>query len=112
MKIIGILLILFLSLPTFAGNPNIEIKAKKESPKLEANTLLRATFTDEVEKLAASITSKNRVIIIDANFNKVREEPVDHIENLSNQSMLVPIIYRSQFITKIYNVSYYMLQKD
>ena len=111
MKIIGMLLILLISFPTFASNPTLEIKAEKESIQKETKALFEEVFKDEISKVAASISNKERVIIIDENFNTVREESVDNIEKLSNQSILVPTIYRSQFISKIYNVSYYMLKK-
>jgi hypothetical protein len=87
-------------------------KKEIEFHKTESSTVLREVLNEDMHLLIKNITPKNKVIILDANFNKIREENVDNIENLNNQSMLVPIIYRSQFITQIYNVSYYMIQKN
>ena len=98
--------------PVFASNPNSEFVITKKSNNLEIQTILDEIQNVEISHLIEKISNKNKVIILDVNFKKIREEYVDENEDLNNQTMLVPIIYRCQFIAKVYNVSYYMLQKN
>jgi len=93
------------------------------TPKPDANEIssaeesLYSDILDEVldvkeKQFSSQLAEKNKVIIIDEFFNKIREELIDDIDNISSQSVLVPTIYRSQFITKVHNVSYFMLKKN
>ena len=51
-----------------------------------------------------------QIIIMNEDFRKVREEEIDSMEEINAQSTLVPVIYRSELIASIDNVSYYMLK--
>lgn len=105
------LALLLLNFAAYATNPAVEVEEKNETQKIEFNEILEEALDVDENLFVAQINEKSKIIIIDENFNKIREESVDGIENVNNQSMLVPTIYRSQFITKVHNVSYYMLEK-
>jgi len=105
------LALLLLNFAVYATKPAVEVEEKNETQKIEINEILEKALDVDENQYVAQIKEKSKIIIIDENFNKIREEFVDSTENLNNQSMLVPTIYRSQFITKVHNVSYYMLEK-
>lgn len=105
------LLGLSLTFSTNAYNLKSNIKVNHEIHNAELNEVLNEVLDVNENKFAAELQRKNKIVIIDGDFNKIREESVDKLDNLNNQSMLVPFIYRSQFITKVHNVSYYMLEK-
>ena len=100
-----------LSFSSFANNPEIEIKEVVTATELEIDIALEELFENKAKVNNTSIVEKTKIIIIDSDFKKIREESIDKTEDICNQSTLVPIIYRSQFIAKVQNVSYYMLQK-
>lgn len=107
-----LLLVLSLTFSTNAYNLKSNIKVNHEIYNAELNEVLNEVLDVDENKFAAELQRRNKIVIIDGDFNKIREETVDKLENLNNQSMLVPFIYRSQFITKVHNVSYYMLEKQ
>ena len=74
--------------------------------------MLDEIFNNRAETGLTDPIEKFKIIIMDSEFNKIRVESVEKIEDIYNQSTLVPIIYRSEFVTKIHNVSYYILQKE
>ena len=92
-------------------NPEIELKEIVTAPELDFSTAFEELFENKARVNNASIVEKRKIIIIDSDFKKIREESIEKTEDIFDQSTLVPIIYRSQFITKVHNVSYYMLQK-
>lgn len=105
------LTILILNFTTYATNPALEVEEKNETQKIEFNEILEKALDVDDNLFVTQIKEKCKIIIIDENFNTIREESVSGIENVNNQSILVPTIYRSQFITTVHNVSYYMLEK-
>ena len=112
MKTTAILVfVCLLSYYSFANNPEIELKEIVPSPELDFSTAFEELFENKARLNNASIVEERKIIIIDSDFKKIREESIEKTEDIFNQSTLVPIIYRSQFITKVNNVSYYMLQK-
>ena len=103
---------LLLCCSALANNPMKESEKEGESLQMEINDILKEISNEDMNLLVKNITPKNKVIIMDGDFNKIWEEYIDENEEINNQTMLVPILYRTQFIAKIYNVSYYMLQKN
>ena len=112
MKTTAILVfVCLLSYSSFANNPEIELKEIVTAPELDFSTAFEELFENKARLNNASIVEERKIIIIDSDFKKIREESIEKTEDIFDQSTLVPIIYRSQFITKVHNVSYYMLQK-
>jgi len=115
MKII--IVFLFATIFSFsasATNPALETTETSETQitlETEFSNVLGELFETK-SKINLSENIKNcTIIIIDSNFNKIRQESVEKIDELCSKSTLVPIIYRSQFIAKVDNVSYFMLDK-
>ena len=104
-------IILLLNFSIYASVPNLDVNGKNSSQEAEFVEILNEVLDVQENKFISEIKPKNRIIIIDESFNTIREESIDDVENISNQSMLVPTIYRSQFIATVHNVSYYMLEK-
>jgi hypothetical protein len=107
------LTIFLLSLTVSAYNPetnsqvtNAPKMLAERAPEIQQN--FESVFDDEVF-LFTSESKKTKVIIMDQNLNIIREECVDEMQNLCNQSTLVPIIYRSEFVAKVNKVSYFIL---
>ncbi|MCK5701294.1 MAG: hypothetical protein KAI29_09080 [Cyclobacteriaceae bacterium] len=113
MKIsISILFICFFSFSVSANNPTLESTEKKTALELEISSIIEEILNKNTETNNALIDEQCKIIIINSEFKKIKEESIEKIDDICTQSTLVPIIYRSEFIMKIYNVSYYMLQKD
>ena len=108
--------LLFLFVLTYSSihaiNPNLESSAVQKLQQNEVKNILDEALDIKENQIVKHMKADDKIIILDQDFNKIREENVASAEKLSNQSMLVPIIYRSEFITKVYNVSYYMLKKN
>ena len=100
---------LFISLTAFATNPEIESSESAEVIKVEVNNLVLDLFNEKPD-LQKEENKKIKIIIMNENFRKVREEVIDNMKEINSQSTLVPVIYRSELITSIDNVSYYMLK--
>ncbi len=112
MKIIILLTAsLILSVSVYASNSNAEVKDSQVLPQTEINDILNKVLDVDEYKFVSQLQKQSKIIIMDENFNKIREDYLDKEENLNNQSMIQPFIYRSQFIAKVHNVSYYMLEK-
>lgn len=112
MKILVFFSIAFLlSYSINAINPLAKTYEKNETTELEINDILNEIMDVNENQLLSQLHKKNKIIILDEVFNKIREEYIDDIENINSRSILVPIIYRSEFIIKVHNVSYYMLEK-
>ncbi len=106
------LLACLISFSVFANNPALVKSEKNTAQELEYNNVLENLLISHTEILNPFVNEKCKVIILDDKFNTIREETIDKIEDICNQSMLTPTIYRSEFILKISNVSYYMLRND
>ncbi len=117
MKTLNLIVIaLFFSLPAFSTNPlgtnssNYEIESP-ETIVAEVESRFKI-ITSEIEEISVtSLNQKIKVIILNDEFRKIRVEYVDNFEDIYNQSTLLPLINRSEFISTIYNVSYFMLRK-
>ena len=101
----------FFCISVLAKNPALETKEKNTEVKLEISSILDEIFNNKTETGITDPIEKFKIIIMDSEFNKISVESVEKVEDIYNQSTLVPIIYRSEFITKIHNISYYILQK-
>jgi hypothetical protein len=118
MKVLKLIVIaLIFSFPAFCTNPilsssvDAEVEDATETIAAEVETLFGLVF-DEIEQISLkSISEKMQVVILNEEFRKVRVDEVDKFEDIYSQSMLLPLIYRSEFISTIYNVSYFMLRK-
>jgi hypothetical protein len=97
------------SLSVFATNPEVEATESAETIKMEVNNLVSEIFSEKPDLLKKG-NEKIKIIIFNQDFRKVREEVIDSMKDIYSQSTLVPVIYRSEFITSIDNVSYYMLK--
>jgi len=92
-------------------NPHDKTYEKNEATELEINDILNEIMDVNENRLVSQLREKNKIIILDADFNKIREEYIDDIEKINSRSILVPVIYRSEFIIRVHNVSYYLLEK-
>ena len=106
-----VLCIALFSINSFASNSGVEPQENLSVQETEFHNVLNNVLNKELALAINRISEKCKVIIIDCNFKTIREENLEKIEDICNQSTLVPIIYRSEFITKINHVSYFMLQK-
>jgi hypothetical protein len=104
-----------MSLSVFAYNPSIDSPLPKSSQIANAQEMevqqVIDDWTSEKNMVISSIPEKCKIVILDSNFKTVREECVGKMQNICDHSTLVPIIYRSEFIVKIGQVSYFMLSK-
>ncbi len=103
---------LFLSLFTLyatANGSNNEKAENLETKNIEIENVIDELF--EKEKLIVEEEEPElKVVILNRDFRKVRVGRVESIQKINSESTLTPVIYRSEFITKIHNVSYYMLK--
>lgn len=106
-----ILLVCFFCTSVFATNSVFEKKEKPATQELSISSIIEEIFDNKTEISNTFPNKKLKIIIMDNDFKKIKEESFEKIEDIYNQSTLVPIIYQSEFITKIHNVSYYILQK-
>ena len=114
----SLICICLLSITTFASNPELETVEPTEiketaatAQELEFQRVIQNILKEE-SPFCNDTTPKCKIIILDNNFRTIRAESLEKMEDVCNQSTLVPIIYRSVFITKINQVSYFMLQKN
>lgn len=89
-----------------------ELQDIKVLPQTEMSSILDEVLDIPEYNFVSQLEKINKVIIMDKDFNKIREAFLDKDQNTNNQSMLQPFINRSQFITKVHNVSYYVLEKN
>ena len=118
MKTLNLIVVaLFLSLPALCTNPllsnssNEEMAETLEAVATEVESRFRIVADEPEELSIKSLSEKIKVIILNDEFRKVRVDYVDKLEDIYNQSTLLPLINRSEFISTIYNVSYFMLRK-
>lgn len=110
MKTINLILILLIfSFSALATNPEIESTESAEIIKTEINNPVLDLYNEQSDILKEE-PKKIKIIIMNEDFRKVREEVIDSMEEINSRSTLVPVIYRSELITSIDNVSYYMLK--
>ena len=91
--------------------PPTEFHKTKDVQNLEYVNIMDEVLDVEENKLVKLLDKNDKIIILDHNFNKIREAFVEEHTTINNHSILVPIIYRSEFIMKVHNVSYFMLEK-
>lgn len=101
--------LLIYCLSVFATNPEVETTESAEVIKVEVNNLVSEIFSEKPDLLKEE-NEKIKIIIYNQDFRKVREEVIGSMKEINAQSTLVPVIYRSELITSIDNVSYYMLK--
>lgn len=112
-----IVIALMFSIPAFCTNPVLNNSAQAETEEIaetiseEIKKVINNVFDGKEEKLFYNLNEKIKVIIINDSFQKVRVDYVDKIEDIYTQSTLLPVINRSEFISRIDNVSYFMLRK-
>jgi len=104
------LFLIFFSTSLFANNPALDKNEKKTTQELEISNLIEELFDKNVETFEPKPKSKFRIVIMDNQFNKIREESFEKMDNIYKQSILIPLIYRSDLITNINGVSYYILR--
>lgn len=113
MKIFALIFfICFFCISVFANNPASEPKEKNTTQELDISSILEEIFDNKTEISNTVHDNKIKIIIMDSDFKKIREESMDKIEDIYNLPTLVPIFYQSEFIIKIDNVSYYILQEN
>jgi len=110
MKAIFVLFVcIFFSFSSFANNSNSELAKVLEPQQKELKNLIISLFANQTD-LAIEEDKKLKIIIMNSDFRKVRVGEVENLRDLNAESTLVPVIYRSEFVTKIHNVSYYILK--
>ena len=111
MKISTLILpLIFFCTSLFANNPALDKNEKKTTHKFEISNLIEEIFDKNVETFESKPNSTFKIVIMDKNYNKIREESFEKMDHIYKQSILIPLIYRSDLITKINNVFYYVIR--
>jgi len=100
----------FFSLYATASRSNNEKAEYFETKNIEIENVIDELFEKE-NLIVEEEKPELKVVILNSDFRKVRVGRVESIEKINSESTLTPVIYRSEFITKIHNVSYYMLKE-
>ena len=100
-------LLFFTTIEANATNP-VELEVQEKS-SIELGELINDIFKDKTG-LVKTENPELKIIILNNDFRKVREDNINSMDEINAQSTLVPVIYRSEFIAQIYNVSYYILK--
>ena len=80
MKTTAILVfVCLLSYSSFANNPEIELKEIVTAPELDFSTAFEELFENKARLNNASIVEERKIIIIDSDFKKIREESIENI---------------------------------
>jgi hypothetical protein len=96
------------SLSVFATDPEVKATASAKAIRTEVNKLVLGLFDENPDILKEG---KIKIIIFNQDFRKVREEAIDSMKEINVESTLAPVIYRSDLIASIDNVSYYLLNQ-
>jgi len=104
--------LIFSTLPLLsnANESNAENAENLESENIELENLMNDLF-EEKTPLIESENQQLKVVILNSDYRKVRVGRVDNMDNINSESTLLPVIYRSVFLTKIHDTSYYMLKE-
>jgi hypothetical protein len=97
-------------LSVFATDPEVKATASAKAIRTEVNKLVLGLFDENPDILKEGKTKK-KIIIFNQDFRKVREEVIDSMKEINVESTLAPVIYRSDLIASIDNVSYYLLNQ-
>jgi hypothetical protein len=95
-------------LSVFATDPEDKATASAKAIGTEVNKLVLGLFDENPDILKEG---KKKIIIFNQDFRKVREEAIDSMKEINVESTLAPVIYRSDLIASIDNVSYYLLNQ-
>jgi hypothetical protein len=95
-------------LSVFATDPEDKATASAKAIGTEVNKLVLGLFDENPDILKEG---KTKIIIFNQDFRKVREEAIDSMKEINVESTLAPVIYRSDLIASIDNVSYYLLNQ-
>ena len=77
-------LTLLLNISTFAYNPKTEIFETQDVQQIEMKEILNKVLDVDENSFISQLEKKNRVIIIDKNFNKIGEETVNSLEDINS----------------------------
>lgn len=99
------------SISSFASNTKTESQKNWILQESEMNEILNHVLDLNEKQVVSQIEITNKIIIMDSNFDKVREVNLNEDGEQNNQNTLRPLINRSHFIAEIHNVSFYMLEK-
>ncbi len=110
MKTTCVALLLLLIFSTVEANTtNPEGLEAQDPARIELGELINDIFEDKTG-LVKKENPELKIIILNNDFRKVREDNISSMDEINAQSTLVPVIYRSEFVAEIYNVSYYILK--
>lgn len=111
MKTVCVLISVFLlSITSNANNPKIEQSEIHVKQNMELKNLITNLF-DNQSGLVQEKNQKVKIVIMNSDYRKVRVDEVESMKEINLESTLLPVIYRSVFVTKIHNVAYYMLKE-
>jgi hypothetical protein len=112
MKVIIQLIIITTTIIGMAGYSIAGEMEKKDTTSASQRQELIAGLAEKIQAPMAQVfNTKRQVRIIDEKGNTIREGCMDETEGFCPTSTLVPIIYRSVYLTDIHGISYYMLNK-
>ena len=102
-------LCLMIALTVEANTANPEEMEVQNQSNIEVGEMIDDMFKIETG-LVQNETTEIKIVILNSDFRKVREDNIKSMDEINKQSTLVPVIYWSEFVTKIYSVSYYILK--
>jgi hypothetical protein len=104
--------LIFSTLPLLsnANESNAENAENLGTENIELENLMNDLF-EEKTPLIESENQQLKVVILNSDYRKVRVGRVENMDNINSESTLLPVIYRSVFLTKIHDTSYYMLKE-
>jgi len=105
------LLCLLLSVSVYANTNSPEELKSQDQSTIELGKLIDSFFEDKTGLVQdRQEHPEMKIIIMNSDFRKVREDKIRDLEEINNESTLVPVIYRAEFVANIYNVLYYVLK--
>jgi hypothetical protein len=100
-----VMLGLFVQAPVWAG--------EKEQMSIQEEKVLVELMEQVLAGPHAAVTPQapalRRILIVDAQGNRIREDKLAAGEDFCASSTLVPMIYRCEYLTTIGNTCYYLL---
>ena len=99
------------SFSSFASNTKPAAFEKSVLVESEMNDILEHVLDVNEKQLISQLEKKNKIIIVDSNFNKIVEGSLNESGKLVGQNSIKSLINRSNFIVEIHNVSFYLLEK-
>jgi hypothetical protein len=100
-----VMLGLFVQAPVWAGEKE-QMSIQEEKVLVE---LMEQVLAGPHAAETAQIPALRRILIVDAQGNRIREDKLAAGEDFCASSTLVPMIYRCEYLTTIGNTCYFLL---